>query len=633
MDFPTSSIDLRKYSEQVRLQITEVQDKLLSQYIAAQSNLGGLYHEVSRTTQTLSRLEDLLSNFQNDLSEIGTEIKFLQEQSLAMTMSVANRKSLGGSLQNYLKQVMLAPELITAIANNPVDEHYIKHVTVLRDKLRYFRTEGTLHTTDGDISSLSMKEILPELKRLNHKAAFRIRSFLLTQFQALTRPKTNIQMLQENVLLKYKELLLFLRENNQDVFVELCMSYTDIMSGIYLSHFRLYFSSLKRLVLDTATKSDLIVIEESRGLFSTVEMTPKVASFDLHDRHLILSRLEECDPIVSHSAQKAGEKHSLERVFQSLLRLLVDTCSFAYVFALDFFVIKPEQYDAVFGGVFEKTFAHVQEVLGQLVANSYDIVSILLMIRINEGYKVVMEKRQIAFMGVFFDRVKMILWPRFQWLFDVNIRSVELAKPVSVHNVSPHTITTRFAQLVTVLSKVGPEDDMFRHRLVLLKKHMLNLLEKMALHFRDEKNRCVFLINNFDYILEEFAKDAADGGLFETAYRGSVEQYIELQLAEVFGMLLDFMSRKKRGTAIDQRQVEILLSDFRANWKKGVGLIQMIEKDLFSGENCAKEVLKETYTRLVMYYSECCDIIKADFPNFARDLVPVHHVMQEIQPK
>ena len=633
MEFPTSSIDLRKYSEQIHLQITEVQDKVLQQYVSAQSDLGGLYREVSRTTQTLSRLEDLLSNFQNDLSDIGAEIKFLQEQSLAMTISVSNRKSLGGSLQNYLKQVVLSPELITAIANNPVDEHYIKHVTVLRDKLRYFRTEGTLHTDDGDISSLSMKEILPELKRLNHKAAFRIRNFLLTQFQSLTRPKTNVQMLQENVLLKYKELLLFLRENNQDVFVELCMSYTDIMSGIYLSHFRLYLSSLKRLITDSATKSDLVVLEESRGIFSSVEMTLRVPSFELNDRHLILTRLEECDPIVSHSAQKAGEKHTLERVFQSLLRLLVDTCSFAYVFALDFFVIKPEQYEAVFGGIFDKTFTHIQEVLTILTSNSYDIVSIFLMIRINEGYKSLMEKRQIAFMSVFFDRVKMVLWPRFQHLFDLNIRSVEFAKPISVHNVSPHTITSRFTQLVTALSKIGSEDDMFRHRLNLLKKHMMNLLEKMAGHFRDEKNKCVFVINNVDFVLEEMMKDGADVGIFEAAYRNSVEQYIELQLAEVFAMLLDFLTRKKRGASIDQRQVEILLTDFKSNWKKGVGLIHMIEKDLFSGENCLKEVLKETYTRLVMYYSECCDIIKAEFPALGRDLVPVHTVMKEIQVK
>jgi vacuolar protein sorting-associated protein 52 len=60
---------------------------------------------------------------------------------------------------------------------------------------------------------------------------------------ALRNPKTNIQVLQPNVLLKYKYLVAFLRQHGLEVYSEVRAAYVDTLS----SHFRAYLGALERL--------------------------------------------------------------------------------------------------------------------------------------------------------------------------------------------------------------------------------------------------------------------------------------------------------------------------------------------------------------------------------------------------
>mmetsp|Transcript_9551 Transcript_9551/g.9503 ORF Transcript_9551/g.9503 Transcript_9551/m.9503 type:complete len:93 (-) Transcript_9551:178-456(-) len=90
------------------------------------------------------------------------------------------------------------------------------------------------------------------------KAAYKVRQFLINHIQSLLKPKTNVQLMQETVLIRYKDMLLYLRENSQETFVEICMNYTEIMSQIYLDHFKVYMSSIKKLIRDDCDKHDVV---------------------------------------------------------------------------------------------------------------------------------------------------------------------------------------------------------------------------------------------------------------------------------------------------------------------------------------------------------------------------------------
>jgi hypothetical protein len=63
----------------------------------------------------------------------------------------------------------------------------------------------------------------------------------------LRRPKTNIQILQQNVLLKQKYLVAFLRAHGPEVFGEVRGAYSDTLSRVLSAHFRSYLAALERL--------------------------------------------------------------------------------------------------------------------------------------------------------------------------------------------------------------------------------------------------------------------------------------------------------------------------------------------------------------------------------------------------
>ena len=58
---------------------------------------------------------------------------------------------------------------------------------------------------------------------------------------ALRKPKTNIQILQQNVLIA------FMRRHGHEVFAEVRAAYIETLSKVLSSHFRAYLSAIERL--------------------------------------------------------------------------------------------------------------------------------------------------------------------------------------------------------------------------------------------------------------------------------------------------------------------------------------------------------------------------------------------------
>lgn len=616
-------MDLRKYSEQVATEIADKQHSIVQGYLDQQKEVARLYTEVSQAVTTLERLETVLGEFGEELGSISSEITEIQRQSLSMLDSVGRRKALQRHLSEYLGEIKLSPVFVNGLISAPIDPKYITFVQELRSKLAFFQKN---QFRSSEITPLSMLEILPELRSLSRRAAFRILGFFLTQFQGLARASANIQRIQDEVLLKNKELVLFLRDSEQNSYSELCLGYLEALNPVYLSYFRSYCSSVRRLIKET--RAELIIDDEPRGFFSS--KLSKTAPFELNDRHTILTQLESLPGIITKTSLRVGEKFDLERVYHSLLRLLIDSYSFAYFFIVDFFAVTQEQFVAIFKDFFKPVVEHVLETIRQAVGECNEVFAVVLMVRITDYFTKVMLERRIYSLTSFFEKVKTVLWPRFQYLLDANISGLEGGK-IRVNDISPHPTILRFCQLVKGLTSLKLEDDMFRHRVHLLNKTFIQTLEKASLQLRDLKNRSVFMLNNLDCILEACAKDGLDAGIFEAAFRGNEGQFVELQLSEVFGPLLDFVEAKSSGKVIESLHVEILQGDMKVNWKKNLGLIKTIAVDLFTTESCQREMIRETFTRLVMKYTEFCDIVKRDYASLGRELIPVQTLMHEMQ--
>lgn len=617
-------MDVREYSEKVKAQLTEIEAESISDIISCQEEISELYTELSRSNKILFSLESMLSKFQKDLGNISSEIKSLQEQSHSMSISLKNRKNLDDKLGSYLHQITLSPTLIESICNKEIDEDYIHYINELREKLVFFKDENKVITPHGEVTAISMQEVFPEIRRLNTKAAGKIRTFILGLIQSLNRPKVNLQVIQETVLIKYKNLLIYLRENSPESFVEICMNYNEILSSLYLNHFKQYFTGIRKMIKEDSTKHDLVCFEHMDL------KNPVIPGFDLKNRESLLQALESTDPIIAPVAKKENKKYYFEEIFHSVLMILSDTCTFNYFFVLDFFLIRPDQFQPVFGEIFAKTFQMVIENLSSVLISTHDTLALLLILKINNSFQSIIEKRGLVIMNAFFEKVRIIVWPKLQNLLDVNLKEMENAKYLKTHEVSIHVVTKRFTMFILALHKTSPNDDMCRQRFSLFKKAFIALLDRISAGINDRKTQLVFMINNLDYLLEEFQNSQVvligEFSNFETDFNGFVENFIELQLLEVFREIVTFKIEEN-----DSKAIETMLYDFNSNWKRRLEIIETIEKDLFIGESSQKDILKRTNTALLMKYSDFVDKIKKTHPSLAKIVVSVHSLMAEIQ--
>lgn len=129
------------------------------------------------------------------------------------------------------------------IVSPDINEAFLEAVISLSDKLKYLQQEAP--AKDG--SSLDIppaetfagRSLLPDLEKLKIRAIAKARDYFLAQFQALRKPKTNVQVVQQISLCKYALLLQFVQREapaaGEDLRSEFhCMYYVLFMHQIVI---------------------------------------------------------------------------------------------------------------------------------------------------------------------------------------------------------------------------------------------------------------------------------------------------------------------------------------------------------------------------------------------------------------
>lgn len=99
------------------------------------------------------------------------------------------------------------------IISPDINEAFLEAVISLSNKLKYLQQDSP--AKDGSSLDIPPSEtfagmsLLPDLEKLKIRAITKARDYFLLQFQALRKPKTNVQIVQQNLLCKYAPLLQF----------------------------------------------------------------------------------------------------------------------------------------------------------------------------------------------------------------------------------------------------------------------------------------------------------------------------------------------------------------------------------------------------------------------------------------
>ena len=137
-------------------------------------------------------------------------------------------------MHEYLDCILLPEELINDLCNKEIDDD----VTTFLSILEQFNRMLLKSKNPAIAKSRALEEVKPELEKLKYKVCSRCRNFLISKMNNLRKPKSNFQIYQESVLLKYKPMIKFLREHNMETYIELTNIYSEIMDGVYYGHLR-----------------------------------------------------------------------------------------------------------------------------------------------------------------------------------------------------------------------------------------------------------------------------------------------------------------------------------------------------------------------------------------------------------
>eukprot|EP00927_Polykrikos_kofoidii_P048378 TRINITY_DN4265_c0_g1_i1.p1 TRINITY_DN4265_c0_g1~~TRINITY_DN4265_c0_g1_i1.p1 ORF type:complete len:729 (-),score=172.15 TRINITY_DN4265_c0_g1_i1:122-2260(-) len=657
--------ETERVSSEIDAKLTVLEEESVEDYVASFQSFEDLHREIQATDGVLEKMEKMLGAFQSDLSSISDEIKMLQGDSLSMNVKLRNRRALQSLMTEYVSSVVVSSQLVKQISEEEINETYLEYLSELNKKLD--------HVKQNDMQKFpSCAQSAPELERLRTMAVSRIKDFLLSKINALRKPKTNLQIIQRNVLVRFKFFNTFLAEHHSAVADEVKQHYVGTMSTVYLKQFRTYVLSLQKLELEySPTKADLLVAAEvstgaagrlldGLGLGRPQSLKDKKGNvFSLSGRDAILKELEK-DPIIAHM-HKAKYYH--EQLFRSHQMLLMDTATSEFLFLKDFFDTHGDH--TLFVEVFGKTTQFFLDSLETFLSTCWDSVGLLLMIRIVEHYRKCMQRRPVSCcLDSYLDALQLLLWPRLRFVLEQNIVSLRKACSQSVTaptNTHPHLVTRRYSELAASLYALStPESsglpDTLQQPLNAMQQQVCELLQMMSAKLDGSENGRVFLVNNYDLVLTVFHERHLPRNAtaqFEDLLRHQVALFVESQLMRHYPELVTFVKAAEPAVAdideasarnsgqhgppsgVDVQKMEQVVRHFSGNWKAAMDRIHHYVMASFTNFSNGMEILKQVLTQLLLYYTRLQKIIDKSFPQqrpaFAHELVSNTTILMEIK--
>ncbi|VAH04606.1 unnamed protein product [Triticum turgidum subsp. durum] len=580
----------RDMATMVEGNLGHIEQDLIQDYIKDNDSLVLLHDQIHDCDIVLSQIGSLLSGFQVHIGSLSSELRSLHEKSLDLGVRLKNRKLAETKLAAFVEEIVAPPGLVNAII-------------------------------DGEVSA-----------------------YVIGIFSSMRKPGTNIQILQQNLLQKYRYLVLFLKEHGIETYNDVCAAYVDKMNKVLSEDFRVYLESLESLKLDIGVSTDVIGYDAN-----VLDLIPRGREqlrnhrfmFSLGERSNILKEIDQ-PGLVPCISEANSLKYPYEVIFRSLQKLLMDTASSEYIFIKAFF-----REESMFYQVFEGPFAVIDENMKLTLANSHDAICLMLMICITKKHQLVMSNRRLPCLDTYFDKALIYLWPRFKIVFDMYIQSLYQcdAKMLWVDGTHPHHIVRCYMEFTASLIQLNAEcgDGQLDMSLKRLRLAVDDLLVRFAEKFATQKLQHLFLLNNCDMaisILKEAGEEAKElRRYFEEKLESNLVSFVDELLMEYFGDLIKFVKNHISEDLISYTEcpkiadVELVVKNFAVKWRTALELMHNEVVTCCSNFVSGMAILKAAMAQLLNDYnrlSECVKMIPGG-SSLNRNLVSITSISYEIR--
>ncbi|KAL5117804.1 Vacuolar protein sorting-associated protein 52 [Pleosporales sp. CAS-2024a] len=494
----------------------------IEEYDTEKDKFEDLHKSILACDEVLKSVETYLTNFRADIGAVSAEIESLQNRSVALNTKLENRKVVEKLLGPAVEDISISPAVVRKIAEGPVDEGFVRALAEIEKRSKTIHAKAT---EQPDMQSLA--DIKPLLENLTNRAVERIRDYIVAQIKAIRSPSINAQVIQQQALLKYKELYAFLAKHQSELAQQIAQAYNYTMRWYYLNHFTRYRTALEKIKVHAMDKHDVLgedaAARRGGSLLGQARNAP--ASYDpfsLGRRNDAL-KSSSTNALTAYLAEEEKSAHYLETPFRSFNLALIDNACFEYTFITSFFA-PSQNFHALsrtFATIFEPTMAAAQALTKALVATTTDTLGILICVRLNQHFAFELQRRKVPAVEGYINATNMLLWPRYQQVLDMHCTSLQKvtaslpgrpstgaallsSNPASSStSTAPTPLTQKFANLlqgILALSSEAGDDEPVSISVGRLRSEYEAYLTKMSKGISDGRKRERFLCNNYSLV-------------------------------------------------------------------------------------------------------------------------------------
>ena len=645
-----SGVDLRSYSKEVEKSLTDIENASVNDYIGQSEAIASLHSEINSSDQILERLEGMLCAFQADLGNICQEILSLQELSVSLNQKLQNKQSIRSHLSQFVDDMIVSEAVISHIVDTPASEkEFLEQLYVLDHKISFVKEQDFREAK-------SCSDVLQILNNLKIKAITKVREYCLKKIQSMRKAMTNYSIPQ-NALLKNKFFYQFLQTHDREVAREIQTEYIETMSRVYFSYFKEYIHRLAKLHFEEVPDKDDLMGSEDTGsktrssIFSSKHLLKnRSAVFSIGDRENVLTTDLEAPLIVPHVAVKSETKYPMESLFRSHQFALVDNACREYLFISEFFMANHNTAQELFNLVFGKTFTLIIKHIEDSFHSSYDSIALFVCLHIIYRYRLLAHKRAVPTLDSYWETIVKIIWPRFEFIFQLHIQSIRLCdiQKLLPFDTRPHYITRRYAEFSASIMTINDTfpDERVSILLGVLQNEVENMILKMASLFNNPKEQLIFLINNYDMILgvliERKKEDSKESENIKQILNKRIQDFVEELLCPHFGGMIAFVKdcesyiEKNDLEALKREEPKVtnLIKSFNSGWRKALEEMSREVMTSFTNFKNGNNIQQSALTQIIQYYHRFTKIVSQNaFKNNANrsEIINIHQLMVEIK--
>ncbi|EPS27906.1 hypothetical protein PDE_02850 [Penicillium oxalicum 114-2] len=499
---------------------SQVSVQTVEQFEQEQGRFQDLHTAITGCDDVSKSVEQYLNDFQAELGAVSAEIETLQRRSTQLNAMLENRRNVERLLGPALEEISISPKTVRTIVEGPIDEQWVRALNEI--DARTSSIEAKASSSNG---LKAVEDVRPLLVDVKNKAIERIRDYLVSQIRAMRSPNINSQIIQQQRLVKFKDLYTYLSKAHSTLAGEIAQAYINTMRWYYTSNFTRYLQALEKIKVYPSDRNEVLGGDSSSHRSGNILPGGRAGSA-AHDpfslgRRIDILRNSNQQALSSYLAEQDSSYHGIEVPFRNYNVALVDNVSAEYSFLTEFF--SPFSFHEISRKVievFQPVFTLGQTLTKRLIENTTDSLGVLICVRLNQHSAFELQRRKIPVADSYINGINMHLWPRFQVIMDMHGESLKKAgantgrSAVSAlslaggddlkHSSAPHFLTQRFGQLlhgILVLSSDAGDDEPVANSLARLRTEFDTLLTKLSRNGTDAKRRERFLFNNYSLIM------------------------------------------------------------------------------------------------------------------------------------